>query len=77
MVFINKNTSTLKKSSIIIYTGDSIQTRNFIQGFTMPDIDCLNSKFLKKLIDLYPNVLQNTLAVDIISRFKKQRKSRK
>jgi tetratricopeptide (TPR) repeat protein len=34
-------------------------------------------KFLKKLIDLHPNILQNSLAVDIISRFKKQRKNRK
>jgi predicted Zn-dependent protease len=34
-------------------------------------------KFLKKLLDINPNILQNTLAVDIISRFKKQRKNKK
>jgi predicted Zn-dependent protease len=37
----------------------------------------LAPKFLKKLIDLYPNVLQNGLAVDIISRFKKSKSRRR
>ncbi|MFY7965880.1 MAG: tetratricopeptide repeat protein [Chitinophagaceae bacterium] len=34
-------------------------------------------KFLKKLLDLNPNILQNSLAVEIISRYKKNKRSKK
>ncbi len=34
-------------------------------------------KYLKKLLEIYPNVLQNNQAVDIISRYKKSRKNKK